>query len=145
MRQLSASNPFAKWMGHVAIVLVAVALVIGAVSGFEYVEAPKLVGMMLFALVAGIGYFWERQLADEVHDLGDAILVTRGGQQQRFELKDVDRIDRSAGWTSRYFTLHLRRRDPFGDSINFRPGPGIGEPERNEFNRRVAATRIARK
>jgi len=97
---------------------------------------------VLLLLAGGSYYLFEHQLADEVHDLGDGIVVVRGALEQRFSLAEIERVDRRGFGNSRYMTMHLRKQEPFGDSINFRPARGIGEPERQELNERIAKARV---
>ena len=132
---------FNKRFGIGAMVLIAVGFVVSALGGQQLNPRDYAMGGVLL-LVAGGGFFlFERQLADEVQDLGDALLVMRGDLQKRFSLAEVECIDRRGFGNGRYFTLRLRKAEPFGERINFRPARGIGEPEREELNQRIANAR----
>ncbi len=58
-------------------------------------------------------------LVDKVFDLGDALLVRNGGQEERIALADVKNVNYFPYMSPPQVTLSLRRPSVFGDSIMF--------------------------
>ena len=141
MNQLSSdSTGFGKQFARAAIVLLVVGAIVSLVEG----DLRTFMAALAMGLLGALGLYWEFQLADEVVDLGESILVARGDERRQFGLQDIERIERSPQWQRRYFILHLRAKSEFGDSVRFIPRYGIGEPERVELNRRFTMSRVQR-
>lgn len=81
---------------------VAPALLIVAILAFLY---PKLI--------------WE--LADEVYDGGDYLLVKRGRLEDRIALSDVMNVSASVMVNPQRITLRLAKPGKFGDEVTFAP------------------------
>jgi hypothetical protein len=58
-------------------------------------------------------------LVDEVFDLGDALLVRNGGQEERVALADIKNVNFFPYMSPPQVTLSLRRPSVFGDTIVF--------------------------
>lgn len=73
--------------------------------------------------MAIIGYQFMKRMAfnlvDQVFDLGDALLVRSGGQEERIALADIKNVNFSPYMSPPQVTLSLRRPSVFGDTIVF--------------------------
>jgi len=58
-------------------------------------------------------------LVDQVFDLGDALLVRNGGQEERIALADIKNVNFFPYMSPPQVTLSLRRASLFGDTIVF--------------------------
>jgi hypothetical protein len=58
-------------------------------------------------------------LVDEVFDLGDALLVRNGGQEERIALADIKNVNFFPYMSPPQVTLSLRRPSVFGERIVF--------------------------
>lgn len=58
-------------------------------------------------------------LADEVLDAGDALVVRSGGQEERIALSDIKNVNYSPYMSPPQVTLSVRRPTLFGDTITF--------------------------
>jgi hypothetical protein len=58
-------------------------------------------------------------LVDEVFDLGDALLVRSGGQEERIALADIKNVNFFPYMSPPQVTLSLRRPSAFGDTVVF--------------------------
>ena len=58
-------------------------------------------------------------LVDQVFDLGDALLVRNGGQEERIALADIKNVNFVPYMSPPQVTLSLRRPSLFGDTIVF--------------------------
>jgi hypothetical protein len=58
-------------------------------------------------------------LVDEVFDLGDALLVRNGGQEERIALADIKNVNFFPYMSPPQVTLSLRRPSMFGETIVF--------------------------
>ena len=58
-------------------------------------------------------------LADEVLDAGNALVVRSGGQEERIALSDIKNVNYSPYMTPPQVTLSVRRPTVFGDSVSF--------------------------
>jgi hypothetical protein len=86
-------------------------------------------------LLVAHGCWWMKKnvlnVADEVADEGDALLVRRAGQQQRIALSDIKNVGFAPGgyWPANV-TLSVRRPAVFGDGMTFYApmGTNTGSP-----------------
>ncbi|HMB43979.1 MAG TPA: hypothetical protein VKM00_08930 [Luteimonas sp.] len=136
------------WLGVLAVVVAA--LVATMVSKKEpLVHVMPFLIMPLIMMAVGIILFrtllWD--LADEVSDGGDYLLVRRRGIEDRVALSDIMNVGMS--WSTRPPRLSLRLRKPgkFGDKIVFIPtsffslNPFARNPVEEDLIRRVDAAR----
>jgi len=81
---------------------------------------PALVVPVLMAIV---GYQFMNKLVfnlvDEVFDAGDALLVRRGGQEDRIAFSDIKNVNHFPYMSPPQVTLSLRHPSVFGDTIVF--------------------------
>jgi hypothetical protein len=80
------------------------------------------------ALAAGFVYLLWRvlvsDLADEVLDFGDHLLVRRGALKERVYLSNIVKVDTSFNTNPERMTLHLVEAGRLGRLITFSPAPG---------------------
>jgi hypothetical protein len=125
MRRISSKATFFNkrifpvvWFGFIAL-FIAVPLLVG-----QRQNSTPLVPFLLFpAIMAVVGFFVMKKLvfdlADEVWDDGDSLLVKNGGQEQRIPLGDIKNVSYSPYMNPPRVTLLLRRPTVFGDQITF--------------------------
>jgi hypothetical protein len=106
------------WFGFLAVFF-AVALVKGLgadpISNFLSLIVPVVMAVLGYQIMKRIAF----NLVDEVFDLGDALLVRNGGQEERIALADVKNVNYFPYMSPPQVTLSLRRPSVFGDSIMF--------------------------
>ena len=105
------------WFGFLAV-FVAIALASGAA-----IRAPFfLVGP---CLMAAIGFFLVKKLlgnlADEVYDCGDSLLVRNRGQEDRVALSNIMNVSASTNMNPPRITLRLVTPGKFGNEVTFSP------------------------
>jgi hypothetical protein len=125
------------WFGFLAVFMV-----MGGVGGAW--KDPLFVVVPLF--MAAIGFLLMRKLvwnlADEVRDGGDVLLVRRGGDEERVPLSNVMNVGMSQFTNPKRLALRLRKPGKFGDEVVFIPKSGL---QFNPFARnKVAEDLIAR-
>jgi hypothetical protein len=105
------------WFGFLAF-----AVTVGISSG-AYRKAPLVIVMPL--VMMAFGYFLFKKLlwdlADEVHDGGDFLLVKMRGEQDRVLLSNIMNVSASVAMNPPRITLRLRVPGKFGDEIAFSP------------------------
>ena len=79
---------------------------------------------LIAALLMGVFGYWMMKkvmfnLADEVLDAGNALVVRSGGQEERIALSDIKNVNYSPYMSPPQVTLSLRRHTVFGDTIAF--------------------------
>jgi len=106
------------WFGFL-IVFIGLSLFTGAGRN----AASPLPFLIVPALMIVFGYYIMRKLvfdlADEVWDDGDSLVVKNGGQEQRIALSDIKNVSYSPFINPPRVTLLLRRPTIFGDEITF--------------------------
>lgn len=122
MKKISTSPFFFKtlfptfWFGFLAIFFV-----IGVSFG-AYEQSIMFLIMPIIMIVFGFFLFksfaWD--LADEVLDNGNELLVTRNNQNTRIELKDIVNINHQKSSPERV-VLTIRNKDIWGGEIAFIP------------------------
>jgi len=78
-------------------------------------DVPFLIVLVLMVIISY--QFMKKQvfnLVDEVFDVGDALLVRRGGQEERIALADIKNVSYSPYMSPPQVTLSLRRPTVFG-------------------------------
>lgn len=117
----------AIWLGGVALFLV-----FGAAANLSHASSPDNIVFLLvpvFMLVFGFLLFrkllWD--LADEVQDGGDYLLVRKGAIEKRIPLADIFNVSMNQFTNPKRVTLRLRSPGELGDEIAFIPKmPGFG-------------------
>ena len=83
----------------------------------------NLPSLIIPVVMAIIGYQIMKKMAfhlvDQVFDLGDALLVRNGGQEERIALADIKNVNFVPYMSPPQVTLSLRRPSLFGDTIVF--------------------------
>jgi hypothetical protein len=106
------------WFGFL-LLFIAIALFSGSRSGLSSMLPFLIVPAAMFV----IGYLIMKKLvfdlADEVLDAGDALIVRNGSQEERIALSDVKNVNYSPFINPPRVTLSLRRRTVFGDQVAF--------------------------
>ena len=106
------------WLG-VLVLFVAIAIAsVGPSAG--------LWALLVVALAAAVGGFVMIRklvcdLADEVHDCGDHLLVTFGHEQQRIPLDDIMNVNAQLNLKPARITLRLVTPGKFGSEVSFSP------------------------
>jgi hypothetical protein len=104
------------------------AFIFAALSLFNASRSGNTSGLgnlILPIVVVGLGIYYMRKysfdLADEVYDDGNALVVRNNGQEQRIDLADITNVNYTAGsrGTPPRVTLSLRRPTIFGDHVTF--------------------------
>jgi hypothetical protein len=97
--------------------------VITLVKGLATDPISNLPFLIVPVVMAIIGYQIMKKmtfnLVDEVFDLGDALLVRSGGQEERIALADIKNVNFYPYMSPPQVTLSLRRPSVFGDTIVF--------------------------
>ncbi len=106
------------WFGFLAVFFV-----VGLVKGSAADPISNLPFLIIPVVMAIIGYQIMKKMAfnlvDEVFDLGDALLVRNGGQEERIALADIKNVNYFPYMSPPQVTLSLRRPSVFGDAITF--------------------------
>ena len=79
---------------------------------------------LIAVLLMGVFGYWMMKkvmfnLADEVLDAGNALVVRSGGQEERIALSDIKNVNYSPYMYPPQVTLSVRRHTVFGDTIAF--------------------------
>jgi hypothetical protein len=98
-------------------------LFVMAASDFHRPNQPYLPVLLVMFLGFLLYRFLVRDLADEVYDEGDRLVVLRSGITERIELTKIARVTSSSFFTNpKRVTLTLRTPSPtFGKKIVFTP------------------------
>jgi hypothetical protein len=106
------------WFG-VLLLLMAFGLVSASRGGL----ASNVPFMIVPVLMAVFGYHIMKKLvfnlADEVLDAGDTLVVRSGGQEDHIALSDIKNVNYSPYMSPPQVTLSVRRPTLFGDTITF--------------------------
>ena len=106
------------WFGFLAAFFL-----IGLVKSHAGHPISNLPSLTIPVVMAILGYQIMKKMAfnlvDEVFDLGDALLVRNGRQEERIALADVKNVNFFPYMSPPQVTLSLRRPSVFGDTIVF--------------------------
>ena len=106
------------WFGFLAVFFL-IALVQGLaadpISNLPFLIVPVVMAIVGYQLMKKMAF----NLVDEVFDLGDALLVRSGGQEERIALADIKNVNFFPYMSPPQVTLSLRRPSVFGDKIVF--------------------------
>lgn len=121
-------------------VMVGGLLVAAAIGGQGFGESTGILALVVM-LVVGIVLFRKLlgNLADEVRDGGDVLLVRLRGVEQRVPLANVMNVSMGQFANPRRITLRLRSPGPLGDEITFIPKTPF---QLNPFARNPIAERL---
>lgn len=101
--------------------------------------------MIAFGFVLFRKLVWD--LADEVSDCGDFLLIRKSGVEERIRLSEVMNVSMSSFTNPQRLTLRLRKPGKFGDEVAFVPtrnfsfNPFARNPVAEDLIRRVDMTR----
>jgi len=108
----------AIWFGFLAV-FIGIALFSGAgrnpASLLPVLIAPAIIIVFGYVIMKKLVF----DLADEVWDDGDSLVVKNSGQEQRIALSDIKNVSYSPFVNPPRVTLSLRRPTVFGDEITF--------------------------
>jgi len=124
MKKISADNTrFYKrifpmmWFGILAVFLI-VAIRTGGIEEDNFFLLVPL-GMGVFGFFFFKNLLWD--LADEVHDCGDSLLIRSGGQEETIPLSNIMNVNSSVQVNPPRVTLRLAVPSIFGNEITFVP------------------------
>ena len=103
----------------ILIVAFAGALSSKEIGGEQWIVLLIPIAMFLVFFFVMKHLIWD--LADEVHDTGDALLVTKGGEQERIPLTNIMNVSATLMINPPRVTLRLVHTSKFGDEITFSP------------------------
>ncbi len=108
----------AMWFGFLAFFMVS-AWTADAFSRDRWVFlfVPLLMGVLGFVFMRRL--LWD--LADEVHDCGDALLIRKGGEQERIPLSGIMNVSATVLVNPPRITLRLVNPGRFGTEVAFMP------------------------
>jgi hypothetical protein len=119
------------WFGFVVILLIAPLLGQKPKGGFPFVFLIVPVCMGLF------GYFLMKKLvfdlADEVFDDGDSLVVRFGSEEERIPLSEISNISYSHMTNPPRVTLTLRTPGRFGKEVTFSPPQSLIPFKKNKI------------
>jgi hypothetical protein len=106
------------WFGFIIVFLI-VAVVVPTRSG----QALPIPALIVPIIMGVIGYSLMKKmifdLADEVWDDGNALVVKKSGQDQRIALSDIKNVNYSTMTSPPRVVLSLRRPSVFGNQVAF--------------------------
>lgn len=125
MKRISArSMTFYKWIfpllwfgGLATFLFVALTQDIGARGRWPALLVPLV--MMVFGFFLMKKLVWD--LADEVEDHGDWLLVRKGGEEDRIPLSNIMNVNSVMHMNPPRVTLRLVRPGRFGNEVSFSP------------------------
>ena len=106
------------WFGFIILFLI-IALFVPTRSG----QSPPIPALIVPIIMFVVGYFLMKQfvfdLADEVWEDGDMLVVKKRGQEQRIAFSDIKNVNYSPMMSPPRVVLSLRRTSVFGDQVAF--------------------------
>ena len=110
----------AVWFGFLAVFFVT-SLATGAVDrDIMFLVVPVVLAVFGYALMKKV--IWD--LADEVYDCGDFLLVRMRGEEERVQLTNVTNVNSSTFTNPPRITLRLASPSRFGGEVTFSPISG---------------------
>ena len=98
-------------------------LAFGLIGTLRSERSPSLLFVIVPLLMMAFGYFIMKKLifdlVDEVVDLGDALMISNGGRQERVALSDIVNVSYSPFVNRPRVTLSLRTPGAFGSRVTF--------------------------
>ena len=111
----------AFWFGFLIIFVVTAALSGAAESSLSFVIIPVVMAIFGFFLMKKL--VWD--LADEVYDGGDYLLIKNRGVEDHVDLSNIMNVSASTAVNPPRVTMRLVKRGKFGDEISFSPQTGF--------------------
>jgi hypothetical protein len=106
------------WFGFIVLFLV-ITLFVPTRSG----QSPPIPALIVPIIMFVIGYFLMKKfvfdLADEVWEDGDTLVVKNRGQEQRIAFNEIKNVNYSPMMSPPRVVLSLRRPTVFGDQVAF--------------------------
>jgi hypothetical protein len=105
------------WFGFL-VVFAGVALSkgdLGSEERWPFIVMP--IGMAVFGFVLMRKLVWD--LADEVHDGGDFLLIRKGAEEERVPLGNIMHVNASTNMNPQRVTLRLVKPGKFGPEVSF--------------------------
>jgi hypothetical protein len=132
------------WYGFL-ILFIFLPLIVGSQTG----QSPQPMFFIVPIAMMAIGYFVFKKivftLVDQVFDLGDALLVKNGTQEERIALSDIINVSYTPMMNPPQVTLSLRQPTVFGAKVTFcapkRFVPFASSPMVDDLIKRVDAAR----
>jgi hypothetical protein len=132
------------WYGFL-ILFIFLPLIVGSQTG----QSPQPMFFIVPIAMMAIGYFVFKKivftLVDQVFDLGDALLVKNGTQEERIALSDIINVSYTPMMNPPQVTLTLRQPTVFGVKVTFcapkRFVPFASSPMVDDLIKRVDAAR----
>ena len=132
------------WFGVLALAMIGPAAI-----SWRAGQAIEPATFVIPVFMMAIGYFFMRRLlftlVDQVFDVGDALLVKNGAQQEQIPLADITNISYAQMMNPAHVTLSLRQPTSFGDKVTFcaptRLIPFASSPVIDDLIKRVDAAR----
>lgn len=90
-------------------------------GGWMFLVAPCFMAAVGFFVMKNL--LWD--LADEVHDCGDSLVVRKGSDEERIPLSNIINVSESIHARPPRITLRLARPGRFGSEVSFSPPSGI--------------------
>jgi hypothetical protein len=106
------------WFGILAVfflVGLSKGLAADPISNLPFLIVPLVMAIFGYQIMKRMTF----NLVDQVFDLGDALLVRSGGQEERIALADIKNVNFFPYMSPPQVTLALRRPSVFGDTIAF--------------------------
>jgi hypothetical protein len=98
-------------------------LAFGLIGALRSGRSPSLLFLIVPLLMMAFGYFIMKKLifdlVDEVVDVGDALIISNGGRQERVALSDIVNVSYSPFVNPPRVTLSLRTPGAFGSRVTF--------------------------
>jgi hypothetical protein len=135
------------WFGFLAF-FVATSVTTGALREGEwmFIAVPVFMGVFGFFLMKKL--MWD--LADEVHDCGDSLLIRKGSDEERVPLSNIMNVSVSTNMNPPRITLRLVKPGRLGSEISFSPpfrlslNPFAKDPVAEDLMVRVDQARMKR-
>jgi Ca2+/Na+ antiporter len=131
MKTISSKQTFFVKKVLPVLLLVATLVMIWSLAGgrLSALRTSPTVLLCSFVMLVIFFSFWRvRNLADEVSDGGDFLLVRRGSVEERVQLSDIMNVSYDQSNKMPRLTLRLRKPGKFGDEIVFCPRHSIWIP-----------------
>jgi hypothetical protein len=105
------------WFGFLAVFVAIAASSAGVRGDWPFIAMPCFMAVVGFLLMRKL--LWD--LADEVHDAGDYLLVRKGSEEERVPLSNIMNVSASLNMNPPRITLRLVNPGKFGQEISFSP------------------------
>ena len=119
MRPITKKSPYFKFIlpGMFFGILALFAVRVLMIDQFRLIGIVFLVVFAVFVFAIFKAFVWD--LVDEVYDSGDALILRKGGLEQKVRLEDITNLDYSPN-APPSATIWTRTTGPLGSVITFR-------------------------